>query len=299
MKTAAALLALWILAPPEAWAGGTVGATPFNFLFSDANARPAALGGAYAAAATDANALLYNPAGLADMRGNEVTLEHAELFQGITQEYAAAALEQGFGVMANTLSFGQIQRTTISDPTGSGLGSFGIRDIAASVGYGRSFHNGILSLGLAAKYISETIDAVTAQSGAVDLGALADLSPFGLPLKAAFVVQNMGAAAKFQSEREDLPLNFKAGLAYQPMRPGLVLFDVNAPKTGSPTISAGGEYVVLGVLALRLGYNGRNEAGSGLTVGGGITWREFSADYAFVPFGDLGDSSRFSLSFRW
>ena len=41
------------------------GANTFEFLSLDADARPAGLGGAYTAAATDANAMLYNPPGSA------------------------------------------------------------------------------------------------------------------------------------------------------------------------------------------------------------------------------------------
>jgi len=52
------------LAPARPCLAG-IGAEPFDFIFLDAGARPAALGGAYTSLAMDANALLYNPAGLA------------------------------------------------------------------------------------------------------------------------------------------------------------------------------------------------------------------------------------------
>lgn len=164
------------LSPPSLYAGGTEGATPFNFLFLDADARPAAMGGAYAAAARDANALLYNPAGLAGLKEHHFTFQHTAHFQDVTQEYGALALKNGFGFMVNTLSFGKIQRTTIC---------------------------------------------------------------------------------------------------------------------------GGWEYVAFKMLALRAGYNGRNETDSGITAGGGIQFNNLSIDYAFVPYGDLGNAHRFSVSARF
>ena len=148
-------LSALIFAPPSLHAGGTEGATPFNFLFLDAGARPAAMGGAYAAAAQDANALLYNPAGLAGLKEHHLTFQHTAHFQDVTQEYGAFALKNGFGLMVNTLSFGKIQRTTIAKPRGTGLGTFGIRDWVVSLGYGKSYKSGLLNLGIAGKYLRE------------------------------------------------------------------------------------------------------------------------------------------------
>jgi hypothetical protein len=32
-----------------------------------------------------------------------------------------------------------------------------------------------------------------------------------------------------------------------------------------------------------------------VSIGGGLTYGNFSFDYAFLPFGDLGNTSRYSL----
>ncbi len=293
------ITAFLLIPAPPLCAGGTEGAAPFNFLFLDANARPAAMGGAYAAAANDANALLYNPAGLAGMKQNHATFQHTGHFQGVTQEYGAVALKQGLGFMFNTVGYGKLQRTTISNPRGTGLGDFGIRDWVVSAGYGKSCKDGLLNFGMAGKYINEEIDTFKAQAVALDLGAILDLKSQGLPLLMGVAVQNIGTKAKFQSSYEDLPVNFKAGLAYRFLNSGLLVLDANLPKNGSATVHAGGEYVVFEKLALRIGYNGRNETGSGITVGGGVRINRFSVDYAFVPFGTLGDSHKIGLSCYW
>ena len=93
------LLALLGLTKPAAAA--SPGADPFNFLLLDANARAAGMGGAYTALANDANALLYNPAGLGRISAHEATFMHNEHFQGVKQEYLAFSARQGFGLSLN------------------------------------------------------------------------------------------------------------------------------------------------------------------------------------------------------
>ena len=283
--------------------GGNSGATPFNFLNLDANARPAALGGAYAALATDANALLYNPAGLGYLKSNEVTLMHNAYFQDASQEYGALVLNRGshgFGLMVNTLGYGQIPRTTISNPSGQGLGAFGSRDWEISLGYGQSFHDHLFGFGVAAKYLREEIDDITAQAVAADVGLSMDFSKVEqIPLSLGLVVQNLGTDAKFQNDTEKAPVNFKAGAAYKFMKSGTFVLDINRPRYGSMTLHQGVEFVLMNTLALRAGYNGRIGAGPGLTAGAGITEKQFSVDYAFVPVGDLGSTHRLSVSWRW
>ena len=200
------------------------------------------------------------------------------------------------GFMFNTVGYGKIQRTTLSNPRGTGLDDSGIRDWAVSSGYGKSY--GLISLGIAGKYIREEIDDYKAQSLAIDLGALLDFGSKNVPLSLGFAVQNLGTRAKFQSSYEELPVNIKTGLSYR-FSSGLLVVDANLPKNGSATVHAGGEYVAFEKLALRLGYNGRGEPGSGLTAGGGVKINRFSVDYAFISFGTLGDSHKISLSCYW
>ena len=52
-------------------------------------------------------------------------------------------------------------------------------------------------------------------------------------------------------------------------------------------------------MAGRAGYNTENINTGGLngfTAGVGIRYRDYSIDYAFVPYGDLGSTDRVSIS---
>ncbi len=299
MRNNRLLLALAaFLAAAEPCSAGK-GEDAFNFLLLDAGARPVAVGGAYTALATDANALLYNPAGLGLVRRHEATFMHNEYVQGLKQEYMALALKQGFGLSLNYLSFGDIPRTTISKPEGTGS-NFTISDMAASAGYGRRVRPD-LSLGLGVKLIRETIDDVKAQGTAADLGALYD-APWARGLSLGLALQNLGPGVRFQSQREKLPMNTRLGAAYAFKlwdNDDVISVDFSKTRGEGLLISAGAETVIKKTVSLRMGFNARNDADIGLTAGFGWRIKNASIDYAVVPFGDLDIAHRMSVSLRW
>lgn len=292
-----------------AYAGGAKGETPVNFLLMDGGARPAALGGAYVSLADDANALHYNPAGLAFLKKHEVAFMHAEHFLNSIQEYAAVALSgplgplgdgSGMGLMINTVGFGDVQRTTLSNVRGTGLDTFGARDWAISAGYARRLPWKWASVGIGAKWIREEMDDIQADSGAVDVGLMAELEkPLSVPVSVGVSLQNMGAELRYQSSNEPLPLNLRFGASWMVMKGALLALDLNQPNRGGMSVHVGAEYIAAKTLALRVGYDGRNSADSGIAAGAGIIVKSFDVNYAFAPFGALGDSHRFSVGCRW
>ncbi|MFI5363540.1 MAG: PorV/PorQ family protein [Elusimicrobiota bacterium] len=303
MRTAtaasAAAMALFLGAGP-APAAGSPGAEPFNFLSLDANARPAAMGGAYTALATDSSALLYNPAGLARVRSNEATFMHNAYVAGITQEYAAYVSPRGWGANVNFLNSGGVSNTTNSNPDGAGLGSAGLYDLAFSGGFGRAFGDA-LSLGAEIKYIRESIAGIAGAGAAFDLGALyAAPSLPGLAL--GLSLQNAGPTVKYEGETQNLPLTLRGGAAYAFEAAGqkcAASFDVVKERSSGPSVALGLETVLAAAVPIRLGLATNASAGPGLTTGVGYVHDGFSFDYAFVPFGDLGSVNRLSLTFRW
>ena len=82
---------VYVVEVERALAAPAAGTEPFNFLALDADARAVALGGAYTALATDANALLYNPAGLGLVRQSQIAFMHNQYIAGLTQEYMGLA----------------------------------------------------------------------------------------------------------------------------------------------------------------------------------------------------------------
>ena len=80
---------------------------------------------------------------------------------------------------------------------------------------------------------------------------------------------------------------------------------MNKPANDFYGINTGMEFWVGNVIALRAGYKSHNDIGSGVTAGIGLSIKEFdysfmpikeiAFNYAYVPYGDLGNNQQVSL----
>jgi hypothetical protein len=291
---------------------GTTGAT---FLKIEAGARPVAMGGAFVAVADDANTTYWNPAGLAQIEEREITAMHNEWLEDIRYEFLGYAQPiksegraQGFGVSVMCLYMSGLESRT--KETIEPEGTFGAYDIAVAGAYACEVGKGV-SIGANIKLIQQKIEDETAWSGAVDLGLLyKQPSPRG-ELRLGFAVQNIGPGIKFIKESDPLPLNIKAGIAktfeLRSIKSEVTLaFDVNAPIDNVPNGHFGVEFVYQKMkdieLAGRIGYKTNTISDlnvlSGLSAGVGFVWKRIGIDYVWVPYGDLGNTHRISLTIK-
>ncbi len=302
------------------------GSTSATFLKLGVGARAAGMGGAFAGVPGDPYAIYWNPAGLASLEGEKnIGFFHNDYFQGLKQEfmfYTAPAEGLAFlksrelrsGVWGAALDYfytpkdmerrsGANESDPLS-PISASEGKFGAYDLAFSAGYGwKPLPD--LSLGFALKAIRQSIDTKTAASAALDLGVLKAFNWLGEDFTAGLSVQNIGPGIKFVSRRYNLPLVFKTGLSWRlPGSGALLALEADKPIDNYPSAILGAEYPLASRLALRTGYRYRymgNELGpwSGFSAGAGIAFGAVSFDYAFSPFGELGNSHRFSLNARF
>lgn len=281
---------------------GGVGTTGAQFLKIGLGARPVAMGGVYAGIADDVNAIYWNPAGLAQVSGKELIAQHIVWFQEISYEYVAYAHNCGklgtAGLMVNYLYMDDLERRTGDSP--EPIDTFKASDLAISLAFGRKL-NDKLSLGASVKYISQKIDTSDASGIAVDLGGLYKLSD---KLSLGLAVQNLGTKMKFESEADPIPLNIKIGAGYKLNNLTLGV-DVNYPTDNDINFALGAEYALkLGgiSLPLRVGYNTKNisdlDSLAGLGAGLGIGVSKFAFDFAWVPYGDLGQTYRVALKIK-
>lgn len=294
------------------WSGkGTSGA---QFLKIAPGARAPAMGEAAAADCEDAYALYYNPAALGRLKRPEAALAHNSYFQGIRHDYGAFALPLlswtnsprpgnavgTLGFSVTSLSVGGIERRGVVE-TDSPSDTFGASDLAYTAGYGYALSEA-LALGGAVKAVEQTLDSAQASAFAADGGLLYGAGEFA----AAAGFRNMGGSIRLGKSPDPLPFLMYAGAAYRGRGPLHLAVDMRVPSDHRVMLSLGAEYrrpVGPGLsAALRVGYNSANtdpEGLTGLVAGAGLGRGNMGFDFAWVPFGDLGNTFRYSIQLKF
>ena len=307
MKTRSGILLLVSLALVVAAAGGARAArgntSSANFLEVGVSSRAAGMGDAYTAWADDVYGFYFNPAGIARNRRQEVGFFYNNSIADITYNYIGYLHPlKSRGTLAASfyyVNLGSVDRTTVSSgQLNQYTGKAKAHDYALTLSYARPISS-YLDLGAAAKVIDEKLDNYSATAFAVDLGATFRPPVRGLTF--GLSLANLGTSLKFVRENEKLPLTVRAGAGYR--HPGSrwgVTSDLSYVRGDELVGKVGGEFWVLPEhFALRAGFNSTSEAANGLTIGTGIRWHDLSFDYAYVPFGDLGNQQTVSLSYQF
>ena len=285
------------IAAQASWAAETA-----SFLNIAVGARGLAMGGAYTAMADDANALYWNPAGLAKLDKHEFTASHAEMFESTRLDFLAYAHPTAQGTFAGGLTYLSQGKIDGRDSLGRQTAGYDASDAALSFGYARKLDGA--DLGATVKYLRSHIGSAEAQGAAVDVGAK---RMFG-QLSVGAALRNLGPGLKFADQRNDLPLRLAAGVgcAFEGGHAAAVEL-VNGPRGAGTGASIGGEFKAVKNIRLRAGYTTLTaitggsgfDAARGLTMGLGLRNEKWSLDYAVLPTGELGRSHRFTFGARW
>ncbi|MFH1784635.1 MAG: PorV/PorQ family protein [bacterium] len=280
------------------------------FLRLGVGARPIGMGSAFVAIANDANAVFWNPGGLSQIKTQEISAMHTEWLADINYDYVGYIHPFGknaVGLSMIYLCTGDLDKRSA---TGADLGSFEAYDGAFALSYARKISS-VLHMGMNIKLIQQKIEEETAEGFAIDIGQVYSLPMTGLSFGLA--VQNIGPDMKFVQDPFKLPLTVVGGVGYSMLGVITVGVDVKHLVVDEKTsISFGTEYSPVGVLSLRAGYLARilktgNDTGdiagiesdlgglTGLGAGMGFRLGPASVDYAFVPYGDLGNTHRISF----
>ena len=298
------ILAIAVMLPvitvPALYAGA--GADAAAFLKIDAGARAAAMGGAFTAVGDDASSVFYNPAGPALARNQELMLSHSEWLEGLRNEHAAYIQPVSPRLTLFTgLTALIIPSLDKLDIYGSQAGSFSAMDGAAGAGLSWAFSRNFFG-GLFAKTVYQQADSQKAFAYAGDFGLL---KTYGNTVRLGLSAQNLGTRMKLYSESFDLPLTYRGGAAYRVQEMAWLTAEVVKAGQSDTAFAAGAEAEYLfgfkEKVFARLGYKtGRStNAGSGISAGVGLQSDDLRVDYAFSPFGDLGDTHRISLTLKF
>lgn len=312
-----------------------VGSTSMQFLKVMPCARATALGDAYSVWASGAEAVFWNPAGVASVQQHEISLTYLKWIFDTQQGALSFATSLGsfgaLGLQFQYVDFGTIDEALWTSPykddvTYPGLTGRTFRPYSYLVGLSYAIQlTENFSTGITVKhaheslYDGQTVSAVTSQGDKVEAKTWANglMFDFGLQYNTGFrtvriaaSVQNFGPSVKYASESNSVPLALRCGVAAdlignnallassEDSRLGLA-FDIFQPNDYEQQMHMGAEYEFSEIVALRAGYKFNYDA-DGFTAGAGVKHTfgamKLSFDYSFGSLSyNLGNVHRISL----
>jgi hypothetical protein len=311
-----------------------VGTTAAGFLNIDVGARAVGMGSAFVTVSDDPTAVFWNPAGLAKISSMQAMFSHTSWIADIGFNYAALVLPlPGMGTFAASatfLSMDDMERTTISNPMGTGE-VFSAGSYCFALSYARKLTDRF-SIGGNAKYIQENIYHSSATGIAIDVGTLFEtqfnglmigmsISNYGTKMQMSgrdMLIQtdidpqvsgnNGNINANLQTDAYDMPLMFRVGIGMDVLKgvgnSNLILaVDALHPNDDLESLNVGAEYTFNKMFSLRAGYKSLfvEDSEEGISLGGGIRYRisgftELRVDYAYHDFGLLNNVQKFSIT---
>ena len=249
-----------------------VGSSAFKFLNIQTDAHGAALGG-LAAQASGANALFWNPAGIAGSEGIGVSAGMTQWLVETQVMNAGVVMPMMGGTVGLSLvsvNYGDIMKSGWGEESGQFIfqpnqDSFTATDMSLQASYGKSLSDKF-SLGATAKMISQNIDDVSISGLAFDIGTQFNTGYRGISMGA--VVSNFGPDVDSQAPEDasyeefpgmSLPMTFSFGVVGEAI-PGLNAgLNVLKQADMAQEFIFNGEYSVAGLASLRFSYNISNE----------------------------------------
>ncbi len=284
---------------------GTVG---YQFLRTHTGARPAAMAGSFLAIPADIHNIYYNPAGINRFSHSTAAFTYMDHLLDVKSGFVGYVhpdvLHGNIGVGALYVDYGTFEG---ADEQGNSTGDFGAASVALSLTYS-SYLTTHLSIGATAKLVNATLESHSSNAVAFDASAMYAFPAHDFHI--ALGVFNLGEViTPFVDRKEDLPLNFKAGvskkLAHLPL---LVSFTLYKYQKEDWHGALGGEFILTDYIFFRLGYDhigqdmktgSSRDRFAGAALGFGVLFKSFRFDYALSSYGDLGTLNRFSLTGRF
>ncbi len=250
-------------------------------------ARAAALGDAFTAVVDDSTSLYWNPAGLAKMEKRQLSATYNMWFAGINQGYLGMSfpLSRG-GVVAGGVNYVDMGDFDGRDEAGNPTGTFTASALNFHLGYANRVGEKLI-WGISAGLVQDTIADDTKSTYAANLGLIFKSSEL---LSLGLALQNLGG----QLGGDPLPFLTKIGMALT-WESLLLALDIARPTDDDVYYCAGIEWWIMDGIALRVGYKTNQDIGEGFTAGFGFDKGKIRFDYAYVPYGELGDTHKVLL----
>jgi hypothetical protein len=310
---------------------GTAGAQELRI---PVGSRATAMGGANVADVFGTEALFWNPAGVAYQEGTEAMFSHMKWLADVDVNYLGVATNLGefgtLGFQAKVISYGEIIKTTVDRPLGTGE-TFEPTFAIVGATYSRIFTDRV-AFGATANLVNQSVEQVSARGLAFDFGFTYD--PLWQGLKFGLAVKNFGPQMKFGGEgfnvQNDVPgqepgsepKNFRSiptefelpafvqlGLSWDAINRNLnravVTGSFQANNFSDDELRGGLEYSYDNTLFLRGGYmtSSQDNYMWGATLGAGITYdigaTEVAFDYAWMQTQWFDNTQFFTAKFSF
>ncbi|MEO7987143.1 MAG: PorV/PorQ family protein [Gemmatimonadales bacterium] len=254
------------------------GTTSAEFLLLGAGARGTALGGSFAAIATDVSALYYNPAGVALLERPGLMVGTYDYVANTRYSWGGAAFplsggSRTIGFQLGTFGFKDQPVFTEAQPDGTGA-TYSVNQTFVGATFAQNFSDRF-SAGLTAKYVNDRLGTVSGSAFAVDFGTNFHASLNNHPVKFSFVLANLGSNLNYSGTGLDgnvnrdplpgedqvptlpqqanlltkdfpLPTTFRVGLAYDVITGDnnrlTVIGDFSQPNNNTPGFAVGSEW---------------------------------------------------------
>ena len=285
-----------------------VGSSAFKFLNIQTDAHGAALGG-LAAQASGANALFWNPAGIAGSEGIGVSAGMTQWLVETQVMNAGVVMPMMGGTVGLSLvsvNYGEIMKSGWAGTTEfvfePNQGSFTATDMSLQASYGKSLSDKF-SLGATAKMISQNIDDVSISGLAFDIGTQFNTGYRGISMGA--VVSNFGPDVDSQAPEDasyeefpgmSLPMTFSFGVVGEAI-PGLNAgLNVLKQADMAQEFIFNGEYSVADIASLRFSYNISNPQ-EPMSFGVGLGMAGVTANVAITTTQYFDNVMRFGIGY--
>ena len=326
MRSALAAAAFLSFAP-AASAGENAGVSAAPILQTPVGARAVGMGTAFTGVADDVSTLHYNPGGLANLSATEATAMVLGGQQNQNLQYLAAGTPlsfagftgSGYSTLGASLLLSRNGDITVNPANPDGTTSAAPYSVSAggdtvfTVGYAERLADTPFEtpdstrhvdhfLGVSGKFVRSTLPGgYSAQAYAADLGYFGRCPELGVTLGASLL--NLGSKMRFVDVADPLPLAMRTGFAWSIPMP-----EAHALVWAADWeyqyyerlwyVNSGVEYTLFKTFAARVGYQAHRDM-AGVTFGFGGKWGHWGIDYAWAQGGDMGDSHRFSFTFRF
>lgn len=296
-----------------------LGQCGFTFLSLDVGARATGMGEAFTVIGTGADAIFYNPAGIAEMNSGKIDLVVSRTEWIAETALNALGLVYNMGILGTagfsviTTDYGDIYGTRVDETIEEGYIDNGLLTDVGAYAVGISYARRLtdkFQIGGNARYAYEHLSSSAIDTSLTVVNEVSTISydmgtifyPGFKSFRLGMSVRNFSTEIKYYNDGFQLPLTFNVAVGMDildlfgenPNHSMLVDFEVVHPRDYARRLHIGAEYSYQGFLMLRVGYKTNYDI-ENITAGVGLNLKGFKLNYSYGKLKDFDLVNRASI----